>query len=131
MVTMTAWWAALSGLAIALPLLDLAGFVLSMFGDSFTAASGALRILLLGQLVNAATGSVGSLLTMTGHERAAAVVLAVAAAAQIALGLVLIPRLGAEGAALANTASLVGWNAVMAVLVWKKLGIVPSVLARR
>jgi O-antigen/teichoic acid export membrane protein len=131
MVTKTAWWATLSAVVIALPLFALAGFVLSLFGDVFTSGSVALRILLLGQLVNATAGSVGAMLTMTGHERQAAVVMAIAALAQIGLSAVLIPRYGATGAALANTAATVGWNLAMAALVWKKLKIVPSVLARQ
>ena len=55
MVTTTSWWAMMSALAIALPLFVLAGFILSFFGAAFTSGSLALRILLLGQLVNAAS----------------------------------------------------------------------------
>ncbi len=131
LVTTTARWSALSALTIALPLFVLAGFILSFFGAAFTSGSLALRILLLGQLVNAATGSVGSMLTMTGHERHAAVVMAVAAIVQIGLSVILIPRFGIEGAAIASATSLIGWNLALAVLVWKKLRIVPSFLARR
>jgi O-antigen/teichoic acid export membrane protein len=130
MVTTTAWWSMISALAIALPLFVLPGFVLSLFGTAFPSGAIVLRLLLLGQVVNAATGSVGAVLTMTGYERHATAVMAVAALAQIGLSVTLIPYLGAEGAALANMTSLIGWNLAMAVLVWKKLGIVPSVLAR-
>jgi O-antigen/teichoic acid export membrane protein len=130
MVTTTAWWSMISALAIALPLFVLPGFVLSLFGAAFPSGAIVLRLLLLGQVVNAATGSVGAVLTMTGYERHAAAVMAVAALAQIGLSVTLIPHLGAEGAALANMTSLIGWNLAMAVLVWKKLRIVPSVLAR-
>ncbi len=131
MVTATAWWSTLSALVVALPLFALAGLVLSLFGDAFTSGSVALRILLLGQLVNAATGSVGAMLTMTGHERQAAVVAGSAAIGQIGLSLLLIPRFGADGAAVANALSLSLSNLAMAALVWKTLKIVPSVLARR
>ena len=55
------------------------------------------------------------MLTMTGHERQAAVVMGVAAIGQIALSVALIPRFGAEGAAVANALSLIGWNLAMAV----------------
>jgi O-antigen/teichoic acid export membrane protein len=131
LVTTTAWWSALSALTTALPLFVLAGFILSFFGDAFTSGTVALRILLFGQFVNAAAGSVGAMLTMTGHERQAASVMAVAAITQIGLSVVLIPRFGIEGAAIASATSLIGWNVAMAVLVWKKLKILPSVLARR
>ncbi len=131
MVTTTAWWATLSALVIALPLFALPGLVLSLFGDGFASGSAALRILLLGQLVNATAGSVGVMLTMTGHERQAAVVMMVAAAGQIGLSVALIPRFGVEGAAVANAVSLIGWNLALAVPTWRKLRIVPSILARR
>ena len=131
MVTATAWWASLSALVVGLPLFALSGLVLSVFGDAFGSGSLALRILLLGQLINATAGSVDPMLTMTGHERQAAVVLGGAAIGQVALSLALIPGFGAEGAAVANTVSLIGWNLAMAVLVWKKLKIVPSIFGRR
>ena len=45
-------------------------FLLGMFGDEFRGGAAVVRILILGQLVNAATGPVGTALQMTGHERA-------------------------------------------------------------
>ncbi len=130
-VTTTARWAALSSLLIALPLFVLAGTVLSFFGDSFTSGDVVLRILLVGQIFNAAAGSVGWILTMTGHERQAAVVLGVTAAAQIGLNIVVIPQFGPEGAAVIRMLTLIGWNLTMGILVWRNLKIVPSILARR
>ena len=131
MVTTTAWWAALSALLIGLPLFVLAGTVLSLFGDAFTSGTVVLRILLVGQIVNVAAGSVGPMLTMTGHERQAAIVLGVAAAAQIGMNTVMIPLFGMEGAAVTTTLTVIGWNLAMGILVWRNLKIVPSVLARR
>ena len=116
MVTTTAWWTTLSALVIAVPLFALAEVVLSMFGASFTSGVLAFRILLIGQVVNAAAGSVGNLLTMTGHERQAAVILGVAAAAQVGLAATLIPWFGLEGAALSATLTMTGWNLAMAIL---------------
>ena len=131
LVTTTAWWAMLSGLLIAVPLFALTELVLSIFGEAFTAGTVALRILLLGQIVNAAAGSVGPLLTMTGHERQATIVMAMATLAVVALDVVLIPQFGLVGAAVAATLAQVGWNLAFAVLVWRKLAIVPSVFGRR
>lgn len=44
-------------------------FILGLFGADFKEGAIALSILAAGQFVNAATGSVGFLLMMTGHER--------------------------------------------------------------
>ncbi|MGH6917731.1 MAG: oligosaccharide flippase family protein [Geminicoccaceae bacterium] len=131
MVTTTAWWATLSALLIGLPLFVLAGTVLSLFGDAFVSGTVVLRILLVGQIVNVAAGSVGPMLTMTGHERQAAIVLGVAAAAQIGMNTAMIPLFGMEGAAVTTALTVIGWNLAMGILVWRNLKIVPSVLARR
>jgi len=44
-------------------------FVLNFFGEEFVAAAPLLVVLSLGQLINVATGSVGFLLLMSGHEK--------------------------------------------------------------
>jgi O-antigen/teichoic acid export membrane protein len=130
MVTTTARWAALSAVLIGLPLFVLAGTVLSLFGDAFTSGEVVLRILLVGQIFNAAAGSVGQVLVMTGHERQAAAVVAIAAVAQIGLNAVMIPLFGPEGAAVTRMLTVIGWNLAMVILVWRMLKIVPSILAR-
>jgi O-antigen/teichoic acid export membrane protein len=129
-VTATAWWSAVSALLIGLPLFLLAGTVLSLFGDAFTSGATVLRILLVGQIANAAAGSVGWMLTMTGHERQAATVLGTAAATQIGFNSVMIPLFGPEGAAVTTMLAVIGCNIAMAILVWRNLEIVPSVFAR-
>jgi O-antigen/teichoic acid export membrane protein len=128
LVTTTAWWTTLSSLAIALPLLVLAEFVLGLFGGAFVAGSSALRILLLGQAVSAMAGSVGYLMIMTGQERQATYIILSATASNILLNLLLIPPFGIQGAAIANAITLIAWNVAMAVFTWRKLRIVPSVL---
>jgi O-antigen/teichoic acid export membrane protein len=128
LVTMTAWWTTLSALAIALPLLVLAGFVLGLFGDAFVAGSSALHILLVGQVVSAMAGSVGYLMMMTGHERQASYIILAATAGNIVLNLLLIPPFGMEGAAIANAGTLIASNVAMAFFIWRKLDIVPSIL---
>jgi O-antigen/teichoic acid export membrane protein len=131
LVTTTAWWTTLSALVLAAPLFVLAEMMLAMFGDAFTAGTVALQILLIGQIINAAAGSVTNLMTMTGHERKAAVIIGAAATAQVGLAATLIPLFGLQGAAVAATVTMTGWNVAMGILVWKHLGIVPSVLGRR
>ena len=94
-----------------------------IFGDDYTAASLALAILCLGQLVNAAMGSVGALLNMTGHERDTMRGMAIALGINIVLNLVLIPLFGIAGAAAATAASFVVWNILLWRSVWVRLGI--------
>jgi O-antigen/teichoic acid export membrane protein len=128
LVTMTAWWAAASALAVALPLFIFAEPLLRLFGAAFVDGADAIRILLIGQLINAAAGSVGYLMTMTALERQAAFIIVAAMVGNIGLNAALIPAFGMAGAAVVNTVTTTAWNIAMAVLLWKKLGIVPSIL---
>jgi O-antigen/teichoic acid export membrane protein len=80
--------------------------VLGLFGPGFATGAMPLRILAAGQFVNVATGSVGFLLMMTGHERILRNVMLVAAVANLIGNLVLVPEFGAEGAAVATALSV-------------------------
>jgi O-antigen/teichoic acid export membrane protein len=98
-------------------------FLLFFFGQDFVQGEKALAILGAGQLINAATGSVGLLLIMTGYERDAALCVGISALLNIILNAFLIPRWGLEGAAAATTITVIFWNILLAVLVYKRLGI--------
>ena len=82
-----------------------------------------LAILCIGQLANAGIGSVAYLLIMTGHGREAATGIGVGAIVELLLSLLLIPRWGASGAAVATAISLITWNVVLAVFLWRRTGI--------
>ena len=96
---------------------------LRFFGPGFLPAREALLILSAGQWVNAAAGTVASLLLMTGHAREAAIGLSVSVIVHFLLDLALIPRWGANGAALAAAGSLALWNVLLAGFVWRRLGL--------
>jgi O-antigen/teichoic acid export membrane protein len=98
-------------------------FLLFFFGQDFILGEKALAILGGGQLLNAASGSVGLLLIMTGHERDAAMCVGVSALLNIMLNAVLIPRWGLEGAATATATTVIFSNSLLAILVYKRLGI--------
>ena len=98
-------------------------FLKWIFGKDFTPAYIPLLILLIGQLVNSAAGSVGVLLNMSGHERDTACGLALAAGINILLNLALIPPLGPKGAAIATSVSMITWNVILWWFVRKRLGI--------
>jgi O-antigen/teichoic acid export membrane protein len=110
-------------LAFTLVVVALGREILDLFGPEFRAGYIALLILCAGSLVNALAGPVGSLMTMTGQQSTAAVILAVNAAANLVLSAILIPRYGVEGAAVATAVTTAGWNLGMAVAAWKRLGL--------
>ena len=99
-----------------------------VYGAEFKAAYLPLIILTVGQVINALFGSVGLLLNMTGHERAAARWLTVSVLSNIGLGVLLIPQYGVLGAAVASVASLIIWNIAFWQLAKNKLGVDGSVL---
>jgi O-antigen/teichoic acid export membrane protein len=101
---------------------------LLLFGANFTQGQTALTILSLGQLMNTMAGSVALLLMMSGHERDVAVGVGIGLLLNILLNLLLIPPLGINGAALAQTVSLVTWNVVLIVRVYQRLGIYSTAL---
>lgn len=105
-------------------------FIRIAFGPEFTAAYLPLLILCTGQLVNAAMGSVASLLNMTGHERDTTKSVFVAAAINLVLNFTMTPIWGANGAAIATATTLITWNLVMRHKVLKNLGIETSPIFR-
>ena len=81
-----------------------------------------LRILAFGQLINVATGSVGYLLSMTGHERLLRNTVLIAAVVSLGGGLTLIPAFGLTGAALATATGLAVQNLLCVWQVRRVLG---------
>ncbi|MGI4880064.1 MAG: MATE family efflux transporter [Janthinobacterium lividum] len=108
-------------LALASPLFALIfifpGFLLHIFGPQFVPAARALQILGIGQLARLAFGPLGLILVMTGHQRWTLAYAAVAVVLCILLCIVLIPRYGVEGAAMATTLTVVLRNIGAAVVV--------------
>ncbi|OHB81569.1 MAG: hypothetical protein A2W31_06245 [Planctomycetes bacterium RBG_16_64_10] len=102
--------------------------VLRLFGPRFGAGYPALVVLCFGQLINALAGSVGLLMSMTGHQKQAAGIVAVAAVLNVVLNLLLIPPLGIQGAALATALTTALWNLAMLVYVSRRLQINPTLL---
>jgi len=101
--------------------------LLRLFGAEFASAYQPLLILLIGQTVNAATGPVGYLMTMTGHQQPAAWRVGMSTALTLTLDLILIPRLGLEGAAMANALGMTLLNLSLLAYVIRRLSINPTI----
>jgi O-antigen/teichoic acid export membrane protein len=116
------WSATLMGLACMI-IIPASAFVLHAFGPDFGAGANALRILMLGQLVNGVCGPVAIVLNMTGKQTLAIRALAGAAVVDVGLLIVLVPLIGITGAACATASCTMIWNVVMLVYVRRDLGI--------
>lgn len=80
------------------------------FGEVFTASAFALAIIAVGQLVNAATGPVGLLLIMSGHENKDALSIGIGSVINLLSNLALIQFWGINGVAIAFAITLVVAN---------------------
>ena len=100
---------------------------LRLFGSAFGAGQTALLILLLGQLVNVATGTVGFILIMVGRTGWDLVVYALSVAFDIGAAMLLISGLGLgmEGAAVAGAVTMALSKLARLWLVWRFVGIQP------
>lgn len=110
----------------ALVLLFFAEPLLGLFGGEFEANAHALWWIAAAQIVNAACGPAGLLLTMSGHASRAVGPQVLGLAVNLALGALLIPERGAEGAAIAMAGGIVAWNLAMLAKVIRLVGINPS-----
>jgi O-antigen/teichoic acid export membrane protein len=97
--------------------------ILELFGGDYARGYPVLVVLVAGHVLAAAFGPVTSLLTMTGHEVAAAGVHLLSAGASALLIALLAPSLGIFGAAIAGAATLVLSQVALAVLVRRHLSL--------
>lgn len=109
----------------------LGGWYLGLYGTEFLRGEQALWILLGAQVANAAFGSVGVVLIMSGFERSASVATIAGAATNLALNALWIPRYGIEGAAMATLVGTVVWNTLLAWHVSRRIGLNTGLLGPR
>lgn len=94
-------------------------FIRILFGEQYLASHQILIILSVGQIINICFGSVGLVLNMTGNEKHSLKALAITLLTNIVLLLILVPEYKAVGAAVAVSISLVLWNILMSIDVYK------------
>jgi O-antigen/teichoic acid export membrane protein len=120
----TAWLVSLTW-PIYLTLAFFAPVFLGLFGPEFVAGAPALSLLCVAMLVATAAGPVDAILLMGGRSSWSTANTASALVLNIGLNLLLIPRMGMQGAAIAWAVSLVWRNAVPLVQVDRYLHLSP------
>jgi O-antigen/teichoic acid export membrane protein len=120
-------WTLAATLPIFVVLAAAPGPALRLFGSEFSAGQTALLILLFGQLVNVATGTVGFILIMVGRTGWDLVVYAASVAFDIGVAVLLIGgfELGMKGAAIAGALTMALSKLARLWLVWRFVGIQP------
>jgi len=98
-------------------------WMMEQFGSSFGAGSTALIYIAIAQFVNAASGSVGVILQMTGHQRIWATILFFTTLLNVILIYWLVPLYGINGAAISLMTVMIINNIAGAAYLRLKLGI--------
>jgi O-antigen/teichoic acid export membrane protein len=122
-------WIVAGTIPLLLVVAILPGTVLLMFGGVFDQGTTALRILLVGQAVNVAVGSVGFILIMVGRTGWDLSVYAASFVLEIGLAFALTPTFGINGAAVAQAATMAFSNLLRLYLVWRFVRIQPFTAA--
>ena len=87
-----------------------------------------LVILSFGQLINIGAGSVGNVLNMTGYQNDTVKGQVIAAIPSLVLNILLVPKYGLNGAAVATAGSFLIWNMVLLYFVKKRTKLKTSVI---
>lgn len=127
-LTWSSWLTFLAAASVTVVFIIGGHFLLNIFGSEFTQATGALIILLIGNLIAIATGQSNTLLNMCGYQKAVAVIYAVTAGITIILNIVLIHYYSFTGAALASSIGLVLNQGALMVYARKKMNLNPAIL---
>lgn len=110
LIATVAHWIFWPSLVVAIFVIVFAKQILGVFGSEFAAAQWEMIILMIGQLVNAGSGSVGLLMMMTGHQNQCTLIFGFSAAINLVLNFILIPNFGSMGAAIATAITMIMWN---------------------
>jgi O-antigen/teichoic acid export membrane protein/GNAT superfamily N-acetyltransferase len=107
-------------------LLVVPGPLLRIFGGAtFAGGEAQLRILLIGQTVNVAVGAVGFILIMVGRTGTDLLIYVGSFLLDLTLAIVLVPKFGTDGAAVAQTTTIAISNTVRVYLVYRFVKIQP------
>ncbi len=113
------FWPSLAACAI---ILALGRPLLGLFGESFERGYTVMFILAVGMLARAAVGPAERLLNMLGERKPCAFVYAVAFAINLVLCVILIPRIGIEGAAVATSTAIMAESIMLYLVAKRRLG---------
>jgi O-antigen/teichoic acid export membrane protein len=112
-----------AALPVTLGLVLFPGWVLSQFGPGYAGAEELLIVMCIAQFFNVATGSLNTLLNMTGSQKELLRTILIALAVEVMTMAALAPFWGGLGFALAYAAAIVTQNTLAAIYVDRKLGI--------
>jgi O-antigen/teichoic acid export membrane protein len=126
-LTKTVRWVMLFSLPCGILIICFSKWIMLYFGKDFAQGQTALIILCAAQIFSISCGPVGIVSIMTGHERYNTIATLIGMCITIIINLILTPRIGLTGSAIAASVSIVVWNIYMLIIVKKKVGVYPWV----
>ena len=123
MITRTIRWVMLFTLPVFIGIIIFSGQIMHISGSQFEPGQTALIIIGCGILIDIAFGPVGNFALMTGNEKYNTIYMAISILINIALNLMLTPRMGFVGTAIATASCTIFWNAAMFITIMRKTGI--------
>ena len=124
----TARWTFWPSLVLGGAVLALGPFLLSLFGPAFVAGYPLMFILFAGIMAKAFIGPGEALLTMAGHQKVCALVYVAALVVNLGGNLILIPRIGIEGAAIATALAMATESLLLFLVIRQRMNISMSIL---
>jgi O-antigen/teichoic acid export membrane protein len=118
----------MGALAISIFFVCTGHWVLGLFGKGFASAFVPLLILLLGYCAVAAMGEVGFMLSMTRYQKQATFFALIGIVVNGLTSWMLVPSLGAVGAAIGAAFSMLAWRYLALRFVIKNLGVNPAII---
>src|SRR5665213_976420 len=116
-------WTFWPSLAVCVAILICGRPLLGLFGAGFESGYDVMFILAVGMLSRAAVGPAERLLNMLGERKQCAFIYATAFAINLVLCMVLIPRIGIEGAGVATASALVVESILLYYVARRRLGL--------
>ncbi|MBN2896746.1 MAG: flippase [Campylobacterales bacterium] len=95
--------------------------ILALFGAQFVEGSMVLGLLIIGEIINAASGSVGVFLNMSGHQSVLRNIFCIALFVSALIQIVFIPMYGIMAAATAAMIGMIIVNLIPAIYILRKL----------
>lgn len=115
----------LIAIPISVPAIFVGGWILvAFYGEPYRPAASVLMLLALAQVINATVGSATILLVSAHMEKLVLVWHGISLCVQVILSLLLIPSLGAAGAAIAATCAVLVASSALSITVYYKINVV-------
>lgn len=127
--TVATWWSVGVCWPILLTEIVVAPSLMHVFGNGYGVGTTALIIMSIGAMANAATGPIGAVLLMSGYSMVTMVCTLLTVLVNVVGNVILIPHMGATGAALAWCACVVANNGLLCFALHRLRGL--HILNRR